>query len=206
MSRISNGYRKVSDTGRLVTPEDLDIRRGEPFMRSRVRFGVGFKILGSFLVLLLFMAAIGYFGLQGVTRVSTDLGRVVDEQMLRLTQIERLHGAFDKFTIALRGFLLLGDSRLHNALKDADAEIQQQFDALSGATTVKGEGEFAGEGKTVADIRKSWDECRNTIFNYIDNGQRGEALGYMMAEGDGIINEIQTELERDLKAYQDAAA
>ncbi|MGE5584890.1 MAG: methyl-accepting chemotaxis protein [Bacillota bacterium] len=174
-------------------------------MRSRIRFGVGFKILGSFLLLLLFMAVIGYFGLQGVSTVSTDLGKMVDEQMLRLTQIERLNGAFERFAIALRGFLLLGDSRLQNALKAADTDIQEQLDALSGAT-IKTGGESTGQGKTVADMRSSWTQCRDTIFNYIDNGQRGEALGYMMAEGDGIVKEIQTELEGGLKAYQDAAA
>ncbi|MGE5587308.1 MAG: methyl-accepting chemotaxis protein, partial [Clostridia bacterium] len=178
-------------------------------MRSRIRFGVGFKILASFFLLLLLMAVIGYFGLQGVTKVSADLARVVDEQMVRLGQIERTFSAFERFTIALRGFLLMGDSRLHNSLKDADAEIQQQFDALSGATIdmrEQGEAAGAGEGKTVADIRKLWDECRNKVFEYIDNGQRGEALGYMMTEGDAIIESIRDQLGAGLKAYQDAAA
>ncbi|MGE5593876.1 MAG: methyl-accepting chemotaxis protein, partial [Betaproteobacteria bacterium] len=188
-------------------------------VKSRIQFGLGmgFKILGSFLLLLLFMAVIGYFGLQGVTKVSTDLGKVVDEQMLRLMQIEALHGAFERFAIALRGFLLLGDSRLKTALNEADTEIQQQFDALSGATVKAGDNASGDTGatsdtgsigdiKTVADIRKLWDACRNTIFQYIDNGQLGEALGYMMAEGDGIINDIRDELATGLKAYQDAAA
>ncbi|MDH7496365.1 MAG: methyl-accepting chemotaxis protein, partial [Bacillota bacterium] len=184
-------------------------------MRSRIRFGIGFKILASFFALLLLMAVIGFLGLQGVTKVSSDLERVVDEQMVRLDQIEKLFGAFERFTAALRGFLLIGDARLHKTLKDADAEIAQQFDALSAATFATKEqrerSEEVSEGKgeaetaSVADMRALWEGCRNRLFEYIDNGQLGEALGYMMTDGDAIIESIREKLQTGLKAYQDAA-
>lgn len=184
-------------------------------MKSRIRFGIGSRILTSFSVLLLLMGIIGYSGLQGVSKVSADLAKMADEQMTALMHLERLDGALDKFVVALRGFLRLADPKLHQALQAADTEVGAKLDALSTATqmgatpgaSAKKRGTAGGEGSTqVADVKARWEECREMIFSFIDEGQLGEALGYMMMEGESKIDEIRVWVAAGLKTYREAAA
>ncbi|MEW6226917.1 MAG: methyl-accepting chemotaxis protein [Bacillota bacterium] len=190
-------------------------------MKSRIRFGIGSKILASFSVLLLLMGIIGYFGLQGVSKVSTDLGRVAEEQMTALIHLEGLNGALDKFAVALRGFLRLADPKLHEELQAAVTDVEAHLDALSTATlkgaapgaSAKEHGEAGGHGAAeekesthVAEVKASWEECRKKLFDSIAEGRLSEALGYMMAEGEERIEQIRGKVVTGLETRRDAVA
>ncbi|MGE5587321.1 MAG: methyl-accepting chemotaxis protein, partial [Clostridia bacterium] len=186
-------------------------------MRLRTHFGLGYRIVAGYALLLLLMAVVGFFGLQGVSGVSSELNVMLDHELPQLMQIERLNGAIERFAVSLRGYLFMGDPKLRDALATADADIQEQFAALCGDKAEAGpDGAAAGDGEPseapngahsdLARIRDSWEKCRNSVFGYLDSGQRGEVMIYMTDEGDALIEQVRSDLAAVLAALRDSTA
>ncbi|MCR4403241.1 MAG: methyl-accepting chemotaxis protein, partial [Firmicutes bacterium] len=188
-------------------------------MRLRTHFGLGYRIVAGYALLLLLMAVVGFFGLQGVSGVNSELNLMLDQEIPRLLHIERLNGAIERFSVALRGYLFMGDPKLREALTAADAEIREQFAALCGegpapessgssaAGPAPAVAQVPDEGdKEVQRIRDAWEQCRTSVFGYLDSGQRGEVMLYMTDQGDAVIEQIRTDLAAMLAALRDSTA
>ncbi|HHY33468.1 MAG TPA: methyl-accepting chemotaxis protein [Firmicutes bacterium] len=190
-------------------------------MRTQMHFRLGFRILAGYGLLLLLMAVVGFFGLRGVSGVNSVLNDMLDRDVPQLVQIERLSGAIDKFALALRGYLFMGDPKLRETLESADAEIQELFTALCGDTgsgTGSQESDTAAasapngsepqteSGQALVEIRDAWEKCRNSVFGFLDNGQRGEVMAYMTDEGDAVVAKVQNDLAGVVAALRDRTA
>jgi methyl-accepting chemotaxis protein len=118
----------------------------------------GQKISAAFALAVLLAAIIGAVGVYTLQRVVTEKDRVIEVNAQMLIEAQKLHTDWEARLAALRGYLLIKDSRFLQTLQDHRVSFDGEMAALKRlAYTQEGQQLLAEITRTNADVRSATD-------------------------------------------------
>jgi methyl-accepting chemotaxis protein len=152
-----------------------------------MKLKIGGKIVLSYTVVLLVMAAISILGIQADRKITNEYMNLIERSLPGETIIYRLRSELLEKGLALRGYILSGNPAEIERFHLLDENVEQSMDK---ARMLSQAGKSLQSLELLAEINDRYDLLAEDISHLVQLGMTEEATALMADEGALILGQV----------------
>ena len=152
-----------------------------------MKFKIGTKLLSGFLLLLILIGFVGYFGLSGMNNTVRDYNVVLNTNMPLEAHVWELRSIQLEQTAEVRGYMLYHDEKYPQQFADSNKKMTDTYNNMQALLTTDKSRAFLADFKIT---HEKYQKAAETIFNLVKQGKNQEALN-TAEEGRQYVDKIK---------------
>jgi len=141
-----------------------------------MKLKIGSKIMAGYIIILILLAAVAVFAIDGMNSMETSYSKIVDVNMPTMVAIGQLKSYELELRSLVRAYMLYGQDKYIQEVSNTDTKFKEELGNLKKLVQTDKSKEYISE---LENAHNSYFAEATTVINYFKNGQRDKGMAHV---------------------------